>query len=405
MCPGTSGAGQDPEWSSMPCLGQVTLEGHRALLGTASGQGRALSSSFGTGHQGMLLVPVQRAATWYPGAEQAALGMPTPGPPWLLPASHLFSLMMRFETKSLASSETLSKVSSSKYQLAARTLLSVSVSLSPKKGERPLSLGAQWGEEPGALRLWHLPNPPERSQSGQGCPRERGRVAPRWEVVCGYWHHVVLLPAAGLSLSLPADAGTDPPQPSSVSHSPTCPSPHPAPFTSPPNSRVPGAHVQLGDNSMPRSALSWHGAGSPPPRPSPDVQHVGDDAHAPHVRGVGDLLVVDHLGGEEFGGAKVHLQLLLGVVPAARAGESAGGGQAAPPHPCPPPGRHCSPQPSRASQGEPGLAAVARAGAHSGSRVSQHLKGSWGRRVGGRQGEGMEPRRGEDGTFEPAQSR
>lgn len=151
------------------------------------------------------------------------------------------------------------------------------------------------------------------------------------------------------------------------------------------------------------SVLAW--CWKPPPPPSPDVQHVGDDAHAPHVRGVGDLLVVDHLGGEEFGGAKVHLQLLLGVVPAARAGESAGGGQAAPPHPCPPPGRHCSPQPSRASQGEPGLAAVARAGAHSGSRVSQHLKGSWGRRVGGRQGEGMEPRRGEDGTFEPAQSR
>lgn len=114
--------------------------------------------------------PGAEGSTWYPGAEQAALGMPTPGPPWLLPASHLFSLMMRFETKSLASSETLSKVSSSKYQLAARTLLSVSVSLSPKKGERPLSLGARWGEEPGALRLRHLPNPQKGANLARAVP-------------------------------------------------------------------------------------------------------------------------------------------------------------------------------------------------------------------------------------------
>lgn len=137
-------------------------------------------------------------------------------------------------------------------------------------------------------------------------------MAPRGEVVCGCWHRAVLLPAAGLSLSLPADAGTDTPQPRSL---PPGPQPH-LPFSpSPPSSRVPEAHVRLGDGSMPGAALPRHGAGSPPH--SPDVQHVGDDAHAPHVRGVGDLLVVDHLGGEEFGGAEVHLQLLLGVVPAA----------------------------------------------------------------------------------------
>ena len=47
---------------------------------------------------------------------------------------------MRLETKSLASSDTASKVSSSKYQLAERTLFRVSVSSSPRKGERPLSL-------------------------------------------------------------------------------------------------------------------------------------------------------------------------------------------------------------------------------------------------------------------------
>ena len=53
---------------------------------------------------------------------------------------HRWSLTMRLETKSLASSETASKVSSSKYQLLDRTLFRVSVSSSPRKGERPLSL-------------------------------------------------------------------------------------------------------------------------------------------------------------------------------------------------------------------------------------------------------------------------
>lgn len=61
MCPGTSEAGQDLKWSSISWLGQVTLEGCRALLGTASSQGRAPQGSFGTEHQGILLVLVQRA--------------------------------------------------------------------------------------------------------------------------------------------------------------------------------------------------------------------------------------------------------------------------------------------------------------------------------------------------------
>lgn len=79
------------------------------------------------------------------------------------PVSHLFSLMMRFETKSLASSETLSKVSSSKYQLAARTLFRVSVSLSPKKGERPLRLGERRGTgEQGVPWVWAPQIPPAR---------------------------------------------------------------------------------------------------------------------------------------------------------------------------------------------------------------------------------------------------
>lgn len=56
--------------------------------------------------------------------------------------------MMRLETKSLASSDTASKVSSSKYQFADRTLFRVSVSSSPRKGERPLSLeGSRVGQE------------------------------------------------------------------------------------------------------------------------------------------------------------------------------------------------------------------------------------------------------------------
>lgn len=61
--------------------------------------------------------------------------------------SHLWSFVIRLETKSLASSDTASKVSSSKYQLADRTLFRVSVSLSPRKGERPLSLEGRRAEQ------------------------------------------------------------------------------------------------------------------------------------------------------------------------------------------------------------------------------------------------------------------
>lgn len=165
MCPGTGGAGQDAEGSSTSCLGQVSLQGYRALLGTI----RVGQSPMGL---------IQDSGDAAGSGEEAACGTRAgsgdahPRTPWPLPASHLLSLMMRLETKSLASLETLSKVSSSKYQLAARTLLSVSVSSSPKKGERPLSLGVQRGEESGALRLQHLPDPLEQSQSGQGCSRD-----------------------------------------------------------------------------------------------------------------------------------------------------------------------------------------------------------------------------------------
>lgn len=69
---------------------------------------------------------------------------------------------MRLETKSLASSDTASKVSSSKYQLADRTLFRVSVSSSPRNGERPLSLEEGGGRDP-EVRL--------DLQSGQGVGR------------------------------------------------------------------------------------------------------------------------------------------------------------------------------------------------------------------------------------------
>ena len=62
---------------------------------------------------------------------------------------HRWSLTMRLETKSLASSDTASKVSSSKYQLLDRTLFRVSVSSPPRKGERPLSLEGGDGRRQG----------------------------------------------------------------------------------------------------------------------------------------------------------------------------------------------------------------------------------------------------------------
>lgn len=45
------------------------------------------------------------------------------------------------------------------------------------------------------------------------------------------------------------------------------------------------------------------------------LQHVGDDAHTPHVSGEGDKIVVHNFRGEEFRSSKVHLQLLSGFVP------------------------------------------------------------------------------------------
>lgn len=45
-------------------------------------------------------------------------------------------------------------------------------------------------------------------------------------------------------------------------------------------------------------------------------QHVGDDPHAPHVRGEGNKVIVHHFGSQEFWSAKIHLQLLTGFVPA-----------------------------------------------------------------------------------------
>lgn len=44
-------------------------------------------------------------------------------------------------------------------------------------------------------------------------------------------------------------------------------------------------------------------------------QHVGDDPHTPHVCLVGDLVVIHHLRRQELWGPKVHLQLLVGVIP------------------------------------------------------------------------------------------
>lgn len=164
-----------------------------------------------------------------------------PGTPTSLPDSHLFSLMMRFETKSLASSEMLSKVSSSKYQLAARTLLSVSVSLSPRKGERPLSLRMQGSEELGALRLCHLQNPPGQSKPGLWVPWGARQGEGRW--------HVEVLHSC---LHLQARTPPIPP-------SPTCP----------PSIWVPQAHMWFGDSSRPGGlcpgslAQCWQPPGTP----------------------------------------------------------------------------------------------------------------------------------------------
>jgi hypothetical protein len=44
-------------------------------------------------------------------------------------------------------------------------------------------------------------------------------------------------------------------------------------------------------------------------------QHVGDDPQTPHVRLIRDLVIIHHLGGQELRSPKIHLQLLIGVIP------------------------------------------------------------------------------------------
>ena len=58
-------------------------------------------------------------------------------------AQHFMFFFSRLVMKSLASSEISSKASSSKSQVAEVTLDRVSLSLSPMKGERPLTLGRE----------------------------------------------------------------------------------------------------------------------------------------------------------------------------------------------------------------------------------------------------------------------
>lgn len=41
-----------------------------------------------------------------------------------------------------------------------------------QEGGEATEPGGERGEESGALRLQHLPDPPEQSQSGQGCSRD-----------------------------------------------------------------------------------------------------------------------------------------------------------------------------------------------------------------------------------------
>ena len=72
------------------------------------------------------------------------------------------------------------------------------------------------------------------------------------------------------------------------------------------------------------------------PVPTRHSQHVGDDAHTPHVRGERDKLIVDDLRGQELRSPEVHLQLLPRLVPGGWGGgqvvreprESALGGEA-----------------------------------------------------------------------------
>lgn len=63
-------------------------------------------------------------------------------------STHYFiSFFSKLLIKSLASSEISSKASSSKSQVAEVTLAKVSLSLSPMKGDSPLTLGDERGEQ------------------------------------------------------------------------------------------------------------------------------------------------------------------------------------------------------------------------------------------------------------------
>lgn len=44
------------------------------------------------------------------------------------------------------------------------------------------------------------------------------------------------------------------------------------------------------------------------------LQHIGNDAHTPHVSGKGNKIIVHDFRGKEFWSSKVHLQLLSGFV-------------------------------------------------------------------------------------------
>ena len=93
--------------------------------------------------------PGSRPPSPVPTRHNTCTGLCTHGVHVLGGEPHRWSLTMRLETKSLASSDTASKVSSSKYQLLDRTLFRVSVSSSPRKGERPLRLEGGDGRRQG----------------------------------------------------------------------------------------------------------------------------------------------------------------------------------------------------------------------------------------------------------------
>lgn len=78
----------------------------------------------------------------FPGKGRACLPAPHPEPDkTVVPAYYFISFFSRLLMKSLASSEISSNASSSKSQVAEVTLAKVSLSLSPMKGDSPLTLG------------------------------------------------------------------------------------------------------------------------------------------------------------------------------------------------------------------------------------------------------------------------